>query len=174
MRRPALRPASDANPFTTNHRILNHTIPKNPAAASHHARGLAIAPERKYRFIQNSENVTVSSRTQSPRDMTSRPSNTHIMTINHVPGLRPDATQNLRSNTEPQKGATLPITGPTMRVWCRLAERPRLAPRPLFCRLPGRRGGAKKAGWCHRRWSLYPRRGALRTRGRRQQARLAK
>ena len=106
-------PASDANPFTTNHRILNHTIPKNPAAASHHARGLAIAPERKYRFIQNSENVTVSSRTQSPRDMTSRPSNTHIMTINHVPGLRPDATQNLRSNTEPQKGATLPITAPT-------------------------------------------------------------
>ena len=53
-----------------------------------------------------------------------------------------------------------------MRVWCRLAERPRLAPRPLC--LPV----ARKAGWCHRRrdgpmgggTSLYPRRGALRTR----------
>ena len=38
------------------------------------------------------------------------------MTINHVPGLRPDATQNLRSNTEPQKVATLPITAPTWRA----------------------------------------------------------
>ena len=60
MRRPALRPASDANPFRTNHCILNPTILKNPAAAPHHARGLAIAPERKYRFIQISENLTVS------------------------------------------------------------------------------------------------------------------
>ena len=50
MRRPAMRPASDAKPFRTNHRILNPTIPKNPAAAPHHARGLAIAPGGKVPF----------------------------------------------------------------------------------------------------------------------------
>ena len=86
----------DANAIGTKHRILNPPQPailnpailKNLAAAPHHARALAIAPERTCRFIQKSENATVSSRTQSPCDMASRPSKTHIMTINHVPGLR--------------------------------------------------------------------------------------
>jgi len=76
------RLTGDANAIGTKHRILNPPQPailnpailNNLAAAPYHAPALAIAPERTCRFIQKTENVTVSSRTQSPCDMASRPS----------------------------------------------------------------------------------------------------
>ena len=90
-----------------NHKFLV-VSEKAERATGHSPRGVLVGLTFKSRreSTEKSPNYDTTCAMNRPRDMASRPSNTHIMAINHVPGLRlaPHRTS---------KGAILSLSAPT-------------------------------------------------------------